>query len=114
MILNYKPKMATRKSYDGDSQKVTIHLEFDEADVGLFESLTLLIAAFGVLEFGFTYMTAFICLVEVVAYYEMLKLKIRRNKELNIQIKSKWIEWYFFICFLFVTIGRSVAKMQLL
>ncbi|MFO0117764.1 MAG: hypothetical protein ACK521_09180 [bacterium] len=106
--------MATRKSYDGDSQKVTIHLEFDEADVGLFESLTLLIAAFGVLEFGFTYMTAFICLVEVVAYYEMLKLKIRRNKELNIQIKSKWIECYFFICFIFGTIGRSVAKMQLL
>jgi CDP-diglyceride synthetase len=94
--------------------KVTIHLEFNEADVGLFESFTLFIAAIGLLEIGFTYMTGFILILCAVAYHEMLQLKIKRTKEMNIQIKSAWVEWYFYFCFTFLTSCKLVTKLDIL
>jgi len=67
--------------------------------IGLFESFTLICAALGTIEFGFTYTTIFIYLLMTVAFSEMVELQARHDKELHISIKSRWIGWYFYFTF---------------
>jgi hypothetical protein len=67
-----------------------------QEEIGLFESFTLLCAALGTIEFGFTYTTVFVYVIMTVAFSEMVRLKSSAVKEMHIAIKTKWIEWYFF------------------
>ena len=70
--------------------------------MGIFESYTLLLAALGALEFGFTYTTIFVQILIAVGFAELVKLQRQKDKEEKIVVKSKILEWYFFFCFQFL------------
>ena len=83
-------------------------------EIGLFESLTLVFAVIGSLEFGATYTTLFTYMLMTVAFGEMTRLSRRRDKETHIQIKSKWIDSYFYFAYQFFMIPKTWASHELL
>ena len=60
------------------------------------QSLLLTLIAFGLLEVGCLYTTLLVYGLMAVAFYEMIRVQQNDEKETCIQIKTKWVEiWYF-------------------
>lgn len=76
--------------------------------------MSLFFAFIGAMEFGFLYTTMISMLLMGYAFNEMMSLRARKDKESQIQIKSFWVEWYFFIAFNFYIIGKTWMTPQLL
>jgi len=58
----------------------------------------------GLLEVGFIHATFFVYFLMTIAFSEMMKLQEVRAKEEKIQIKTKYIEWYFYFAIQFSAI----------
>lgn len=69
------------------------------------DSASMFFAFIGAMEFGFLYTTMISMILMFYAFNEMMSLRERKEKESHIQIKSFWIEWYFFITFNFFLMG---------
>lgn len=78
-----------------------------ESEVGIFESYTLLLSMLGLLEVGFIHATVFVYILMAVAFAEMMKLMENRAKEEKIQIKTKYVDWYFYFAIQFFTITQA-------
>jgi len=68
----------------------------------------------GSIEVGFLYTTIVGYLLMTVAYYEMIKLQARQEKEDHIQIKTKWVEWFYFLVVQFYMVPRTWCTQELL
>ena len=77
-----------------------------ESEVGIFESYTLLVSMLGLLEVGFIPASVFVYVLMTVAFAEMIKLQENRAKEDAIQIKTKYVDWYFYFAVQFFTITQ--------
>ena len=81
---------------------------------GIFESCTLLVAFLGMLEVGFIYTTMFAVLLMTVAFAEMMRLQADKAKEEKIQIKTRYVEWYFYVALQFCIAPRTWLDYPLL
>ena len=66
------------------------------------------------LEVGSLYSTALIYLLMTIAFYEMIQVQTRQEKEDRILIKTKWIEWYYFFCIQYYMIPKTWLTSELL
>ena len=76
--------MTRTKSTDKIVEPATDPLIAYKSEIGLFESLTLLAAVLGSLEFGTTYTTIFVYLLMAVSFHEMTQLQRKEHKEAHI------------------------------
>lgn len=74
----------------------------------------LLLAILGSLEVGFFYTTILGYVLMTIAFYEMIQVQARQDKEEKIQIKSKWHEWYCYLCLNFYMMPRTWLTKDLL
>lgn len=79
-----------------------------------FDGMSMFFAFVGAMEFGFLYTTIVGMVLMVYAFNEIMSLRARKDKESQIQIKSQWIEWYFFISFNYFCMGKTWMTPQLL
>jgi hypothetical protein len=79
-----------------------------------FDGASMFFAFIGAMEFGFLYTTIIAMIMSFYAFNEVMSLRARKDKESHIQIKSFWIEWYFFITFNFFVMGKTWMTPQLL
>lgn len=79
-----------------------------------FDGMSMFFAFIGAMEFGFVYTTVITMLLMIYAFNEMMGLRARKDKDSQIQIKSFWVEWYFFGSFNFYIMGKAWMTPQLL
>lgn len=65
-------------------------------------------------EIGFLWTTVIAYVLMTVAYSEMIKVQTRQAKEEILNIKTKWVEWFFYACIQFYMVSRTWLNKELL
>ena len=104
----------THKSKQVSEEKTKLKEIIDVETAVFFDGMSMFFAFIGAMEFGFLYTTLITMCLSVYAFNEMMSLRARKDKESRIQIKSFWVEWYFFASFNFYIMGKAWMKPQLL
>lgn len=66
------------------------------------------------LEVGFLYSTLIVYALMTIAFYEMIRVQQRHDKEERIQIKTAYVEWYYFFCMQFYMVSKTWLTQDLL
>ncbi len=66
-----------------------------------------MLVSIGALEVGFFYNTLLAYVLMTVAFYEMIHVYSKQEKEQRIMIKSVWIEWYYYFVVQFYIIPKT-------
>lgn len=111
--------MSALKSAESLTLKLKKQTSEDKKDLNedtavFFDGASMFFAFIGAMEFGFLYTTIISMILMIYAFNEMMSLRARKEKESHIQIKSFWIEWYFFLTFNFFIMGKTWMTPQLL
>ena len=108
---NKKEKVSDLKKPDDAIQTDNFPLK---ETIGTAQSFLIILLSIGMLEVGSLYSTALIYLLMTIAFYEMIQVQTRQEKEDRILIKTKWIEWYYFFCIQYYMIPKTWLTSELL
>lgn len=52
----------------------------------------------GSVEVGCIYTSILCYVLMTVAFHEMIKVRARQEVEKNVQIKTHWVQWFYYCC----------------
>ena len=102
--------MSTRKISSASESAV----DYFREPLGFLQSTLLVLLLVGSLEMGFLFNTVCSYALMTLAFYEMIQVQIRQDKEDRIQIKSNWVEWYYYTVVQFYMVSKTWLTPELL
>ena len=102
--------MSTRKISSAPEPAV----DYFREPLGFLQSTLLVLLLVGSLEMGFLFNTVCSYALMTLAFYEMIQVQIRQDKEDRIQIKSNWVEWYYYTVVQFYMVSKTWLTPELL